>query len=900
MQRLLRLFLSHIRYKIIVPYLALMLLVTLAGAAIALALTAASWQERLTEQLKQIARNSSTALLQRERDHLAFLYLVALAQPNPEVGAPSMPDAFASGDPLTIKKAVAPLYDYQRQFKDTLDVDRFIAFDSTGKAFFDWERAPEGDAPPAEVAGTNLGALPDIQRVLRSTPSDRVDKYANLIELDANAEPYFYTVVPVVKNGKVLGGVFVGIKIDRMLKLFEKTSQSVVTNYYGNDGAPLGSSLLQRDGELPGFGMRQEILDRLKADKTGSVFDTVMLRGRNYEFAYSPLVVAQSQVGYFSVALSSDFQAESLSLSRNAVLVITFALALGAVIVGYLIARSITHPLGELVTTAEAVAGGDLERRTDIRSRDELGRLGVAFNQMTTHLLKLYTTSRDLTTKIDVDSVLAVSGETARSLLDGVEICALLHQHGAWAYRVPRGASAGLAQLASVELDDDAPLLLALADAHEPRLVAGDDPLLAACGLADIARFQHLLLTPLQLKDALVGVLIFGHQRPAAFTPAELPTLIATANMSASVLYNALLYTQTYEEANERKAILQSIADGVVVVDTDGVVVLANDAAQQILERDLAALIDVPFGSIEMEDAAPRQDMFGESRAVAGHYRMGLRTITLSRAPVIGEAGEQRGEVIVLHDITAEAQVDEAKTDFIATISHELRTPLTPIYSYIELLQRGIYGDMNDDQREVLGLIHGRTEQLRDLINNIVMVASIQSNTLATEPEPLDIGAVIDSTVAPLQRAIEKKGLKLTVEIAPELPQVLSDREQLRLIITQLVDNARRYTSAGGITIQAYQAEDQVQVDVADTGMGIPAERLGRMFTRFSRIEGNNSPERGSGLGLAITKQLIERQGGQVWVQSEVGAGSTFSFVLPLADRQIDAVAETEAKNAAA
>jgi signal transduction histidine kinase len=170
------------------------------------------------------------------------------------------------------------------------------------------------------------------------------------------------------------------------------------------------------------------------------------------------------------------------------------------------------------------------------------------------------------------------------------------------------------------------------------------------------------------------------------------------------------------------------------------------------------------------------------------------------------------------------------------------------------------------------------------------MVASIEANTLQTEPEPQDLWIAIENAVAPLRRAFANKGLELHIDPMEDMPLVLADREQLRMILTQLLDNARRYTQSGSITVNATRLDGVVQLDIRDTGPGIPPEERGRLFTRFHRIEGNNSPERGSGLGLAITRQLVERQGGKVWASSEVGSGSTFTISLPIASEHADAV----------
>jgi signal transduction histidine kinase len=185
-----------------------------------------------------------------------------------------------------------------------------------------------------------------------------------------------------------------------------------------------------------------------------------------------------------------------------------------------------------------------------------------------------------------------------------------------------------------------------------------------------------------------------------------------------------------------------------------------------------------------------------------------------------------------------------------------------------------------------------RADQMRDLVNNFVMIASIEANTLITEPEPQDVWLAVESALAPMRSAFAKKGIELRVNLPESLPPVLADRQQLHVILTQLLDNARRYTPGGVVTIAASQSDRIVQIDVADTGPGITPEEFQQLFTRFHRVEGNNSPERGGGLGLAITRQLVERQGGQVWANSTPGSGSTFSISLPVAHEHADAITQ--------
>jgi signal transduction histidine kinase len=150
----------------------------------------------------------------------------------------------------------------------------------------------------------------------------------------------------------------------------------------------------------------------------------------------------------------------------------------------------------------------------------------------------------------------------------------------------------------------------------------------------------------------------------------------------------------------------------------------------------------------------------------------------------------------------------------------------------------------------------------------------------------------IEGALAPMRNAFAKKEIELRVETQEALPPVKADRQQLHVILTQMLDNARRYTQAGSVTVRATQQGGMVRVDITDTGPGISPDEFQQLFTRFHRVEGNNSPERGGGLGLAIVRQLVERQGGNVWAESVPDHGSIFSFTLPIAHEHADSVTQ--------
>jgi signal transduction histidine kinase len=242
------------------------------------------------------------------------------------------------------------------------------------------------------------------------------------------------------------------------------------------------------------------------------------------------------------------------------------------------------------------------------------------------------------------------------------------------------------------------------------------------------------------------------------------------------------------------------------------------------------------------------------------------------------------GSVCVLQDMTAEVAVDRAKTNFIGTISHELRTPLTVIRGNADLLLRGLAGPVDEEQKIFVESIRQHASNMTSLISNVIVIAGLDSGSLSTDLEPVALLRPVEEAAWPLQSLIKAKGLSLGIDLPDGLPEVLADFDQLRMVMHQLIDNARRYTSEGGITVRARALAEYVQVEVEDTGRGISPDMQEQVFQRFIRgdgvSEGINSSERGIGLGLAICKQLVERQGGTIWMLSTPGQGSTFCFTL--------------------
>ncbi|MCU0492287.1 MAG: ATP-binding protein [Chloroflexaceae bacterium] len=347
------------------------------------------------------------------------------------------------------------------------------------------------------------------------------------------------------------------------------------------------------------------------------------------------------------------------------------------------------------------------------------------------------------------------------------------------------------------------------------------------------------------------------------------------------------LITEASTESSKLAAVVDSIADGIIVCDDQGQIQLMNRATRRFLNLPdhtppPQRLSDMPL--VRLTEGVPGFD----TRWAQNLYSLGEVIVRVSVSPVINDFQQQLGFVCVLQNLTDEVAVDRAKNNFIGTISHELRTPLMVMRGTTDLLLRGLAGPLDEDQRVFVENLRQHAANMSNIINNVIDIAGLDSGTLTIELEPVQLQPVLEEAIWPLQSLIRSKGLSMHLDLPDDLPTLLADPRHLRTMLHHLVDNARRYTTEGEITIRARSVGSMVQIDVCDTGRGIPSTLRDQLFTRFTRAsgdsEGINSAERGIGLGLAIVKQLAERQGGKVWLASSTENGSTFSFTLPTSD----------------
>jgi signal transduction histidine kinase len=228
-------------------------------------------------------------------------------------------------------------------------------------------------------------------------------------------------------------------------------------------------------------------------------------------------------------------------------------------------------------------------------------------------------------------------------------------------------------------------------------------------------------------------------------------------------------------------------------------------------------------------------------------------------------------------------ELDRSKRRFLVNMSHELRTPLTNIIGFSRLMLKGIDGPLNEQQERDLHIIYHNGQHLLGLINDLLDISQIEAGLMELEFREVNLGDLINSVMATASALVRGKDIELRQELQPELPPVQADAARLRQVLLRLLANAAKFTERGHITVRSWVDDDHVLVSVSDTGIGIPPEDQERIFEQFEQgsLENGRRPE-GAGLGLALSKEFIEMHGGHIWVESQVGVGSTFIFTLPL------------------
>lgn len=334
----------------------------------------------------------------------------------------------------------------------------------------------------------------------------------------------------------------------------------------------------------------------------------------------------------------------------------------------------------------------------------------------------------------------------------------------------------------------------------------------------------------------------------------------------------------------EIQAILASMSEGVVATDITGRVSLINPMA--------AELFSLPFGEgvgefpykifpdSELGDVFHQVYVKGFPIEKEIKWLNPERILNLRLAPIRDEADEIRGVVAVIGDVTTLRRLETMRQDFVANVSHELKTPLTSIKGFVETL---LDSDLEDREisRKFMTIIFHEAERLNNLIHDLLDMSKLESGQTELRRKQVDLEPLVDSVVLSVDNRIKAKQLELKKDIQTKV--VMGDEGLLKELFINLIDNSIKYTPPGGsIKVGSFKGKEGTIIYVKDNGFGIPAENLSRIFERFYRVDKGRSREMGgTGLGLSIVKHIVERHGGKVSVESELGKGSEFRVTIP-------------------
>lgn len=373
--------------------------------------------------------------------------------------------------------------------------------------------------------------------------------------------------------------------------------------------------------------------------------------------------------------------------------------------------------------------------------------------------------------------------------------------------------------------------------------------------------------------------------------------------------YDEINIDKILSEKRKSEVIVDSIADGLIMVDADLCVIHVNS-----IIADLFGFAEAAGIGKRVEDVIPDARVVSMLERAAGRtdapdprfafLRFEREHATLYMRPKVttlrDREGRLYGVLLLMQDITQFKELDQLKSDFIATVSHEFRTPVTSINMSVNILDQELLGPLSPKQKELITSAKEDCNRLTKLARELLQLSKIESGRLQVREEELQLRNVVESSLRPLQLPFQEKGVQLSVDVPPDLPTLTADEQQISWVVTNLVTNALKYTPAGGkVTVRGCREGDALRLEVQDTGVGIAAEHLGKIFDKFVQVKHASDATPGSvGLGLAIAKDIVDYYGGRIWADSEPGKGSTFAFLLPLRSASAAAPASLQGRDA--
>jgi PAS domain S-box-containing protein len=386
----------------------------------------------------------------------------------------------------------------------------------------------------------------------------------------------------------------------------------------------------------------------------------------------------------------------------------------------------------------------------------------------------------------------------------------------------------------------------------------------------------------------------------------EMQLLHAMVAQVSISLQNALLFLDVTHGRDRLAAVLNSVGEGLIMLESSGRILLANQSFQAITGLAPDELVgkylpDLPSNILKTLGYTRQEAEFLASSFEHGQVITSPKTtmnvtdpkpervVERTTLPVWGQGRGAVGWMIILRDITEETQIAQARELITETLVHDLRSPVSAVLSAVDILESTLSDDQKADELvdQAVRVARNSTNRVLGLIESLLDIARLTAGRMELYMTSFDMSSLIASTISELMTQANEIGVILRNEFPAGLPHVYADQGKVTRVITNLLDNALKFTPAGGQVVVSGEAypKDMIVIRVSDTGPGIPEEFREKIFDRFTQVPGQRGRRRGSGLGLTFCRLAVETHGGRIWVEPRMGGGSVFTFTLPTTDR---------------
>ncbi len=604
--------------------------------------------------------------------------------------------------------------------------------------------------------------------------------------------------------------------------------------------------------------------------------------------------------------------------------------------VGRVISGIITEPIHKLHKGTEIIAEGNLDYKVGTNAQDEIGQLSRAFDEMTESLKKSTTSINKLNNEIDSRKQAQEKTQHLTMVLRAIsnvnqlivqeknpdtlirKACeelvkfrgykyawiVIMNKSGKFIRAAQADAGGNFLQFTEDIKKGKMPQCVHRGLKEHFFIIEKPEDVCEDCGLFNIHRNKRAMVCSLEHQGEFYGVFSVAVSAETELDITERDLFKEVASDLALALHHMEIEAENKQAAEvikrsveEWKETFNSISDLVFIQNKDFEIMKCNKAFMDVLglkEKDIIGKkcyellhkSDKPWENCPLKQT--KKDHKPHTEEV-DDPKIGV-PLLITTSPIFDNNGEYIGSVHIAKDISniREAQKKmieaiEIKSQFISMVSHELRTPLTAIKEGIGIVYDEITGELNEEQKDFLDTAKRNVERLSRLINTVLDFQKLQAGKMVFEMEENDINSIVDEASKEMKPLFEKKKLKLEFSLDKSLPKAVFDRDKITQVLTNLMNNALKFTERGSISITTQKEDKAIKVSVADMGSGIKEEDMKNLFHRFEQVsKGSERKTGGTGLGLAISKEIINAHKGRIWVESEFGKGATFSFTISL------------------